>query len=321
MEDARSSHESAEMKAADGDPGLDVVAGAVAPPGSGLPAGAKPCPPPARQRQDVQTLMDEHRAALQERGGAVVYLVEAAWWRRWQAPSGASSEPLPPIDNRPLLAADALKTLEGGGKEEDLWLPLREGLAADTTSGDGDVVAVPPPAWDALRSWHGGGPPLPRLQLRSAPDADLYPTAPVTPGNAEKLLLDALADEDDDDEGAPPPLALTRVVSAESIARFKSLSLAEVSAGAADCGNNVSMVPDPADPTKLLRQEVRKICFVCKVRKQTVEALTSTFVLHAPLTVFPFVTHPGPVDDALLAVQGRVLLQPGVPSQPLEKRA
>ena len=363
-EDTQSFHESAEVKSAE-----DILCNTVA--GLTLTASVRVCPPLSKQHRDVQLLLDEHRAVLRERGGAVVYLLDLAWWQQWVAQTQhGTAEPLPAIDNHSLLAAPSSTGSTGDGPEGDTWLPLRPALAvapAEMCGGLGDCVAVSTEAWVALRSWYGGGPPLPRVQTRGAGGrdddtftVDLYPSAPITPGNAHDRLtaaLKALADADaDEEEGAPPPLALTRAVSAESLARFKSLSLAEVSAGAADCGNNVTMVGDPADPAAPPRRvEVRKICFVCKVRPVSPADPPSQahpphllFVqgasgarLDTPSTPFhpgtptPFASFhlqgppvpppelsgglyfahslgrclPGPVDDALLQVQGRLLLQ------------
>jgi len=189
---------------------------------------ARVCPlPKDKQKQVVLQFLDEHRESLQKRGGNVVFLVDAPWFRRWWAPSRAGDGPLPPIDNRRLLADPSQVVALVANGDDDGWFPLRKGLVcvgpSDANMGGADAVTLPASAWEVLCMWYGvgPGPPLPRLQVRTSPDAadaeiQLYPSSAVTVANAEVVLAAALGDavsaSTADPHAVPLPTARCREV-------------------------------------------------------------------------------------------------------------
>ena len=245
--------------------------------------------------------------------GAVAYLIAASWWKGWQEyvsfpiaaddvdsggkkgsgsgsgsatssssgskvrSSGGASDGRPlPIDNSCLLLAPSMTTVDNeGASNEHIFVELKPGLVETK-----DFVCVPEAAWDALQSWFGGGPAIPRLvvvvngEVGGGADGgasvgrqsilDLWPAEPVTRANALALLLQRWRQgrssslSGNSGGGGDGSDGGEQFSAYESQARAKSLSLAEISAGASDCGS--SAVEDPTGAVV----ELRRICFVCK---------------------------------------------------------
>jgi ubiquitin carboxyl-terminal hydrolase 4/11/15 len=145
-------------------------------------------PSKSKQKNDIDKLLVQHGTDLVgELGGASAwFLLEKSWWESWRrfvesdspTPSArkssyaeaaiASAGPPPPIDNWSLTAYDEAsasdeekamqQTLRQNYRYALCSLTLRPGLQSDA-----DFVALPRDAWEALRTWYGGGPPIPRF--------------------------------------------------------------------------------------------------------------------------------------------------------------
>jgi hypothetical protein len=130
-------------------------------------------PPPTKQYIDMKLLLPPLDSKDQDIiSQKYCFVISAKWLRSWEAHvsgnscDGPAVEPAE-IDNWPLL--DDANRLEKSYSYYKCSFPLRRGLRESV-----DFVCLPPEAWEALRSWYGGGPPLPRRysEPQSTPAAD-----------------------------------------------------------------------------------------------------------------------------------------------------
>ena len=151
-------------------------------------------PSQAKQKHDIDKLLQQSGASNAEKQidpNAVWFLLEKRWWDSWRAyvdaPPAASPErksyasaaikalAVPPaIDNWKIttFAIDESscdedkvtnRALRQNCRYSTCSLHLKPGLKVGV-----DFVLLPRDAWEALRTWYGGGPPLPRLTLPSS---------------------------------------------------------------------------------------------------------------------------------------------------------
>ena len=233
-------------------------------------------PSQAKQKYDIDKLLQQCSARTGPESNSVWFLLDKKWWTTWRefvdaSPSSPSSSAeqknfgaavsvtaLSPIDNWTLTTFSAQDSATEEEKSTNLALRqcckyntcslhLRLGLVEDV-----DFVVLPRDAWEALRTWYGGGPPLPRAAVSTAGVLDLYPATPLTV--AELSGLGAAA------SGRSPggsSVHLTTSPNPDSRANGRSeagLSIDETVFN--DCGRSVRSVDG----------KVRKYdsCFVCQ---------------------------------------------------------
>ena len=147
-------------------------------------------PPAAKQFQDISIL-------LQQQGSLThAYLLDIFWWKKWKSyTEGRGPEP-GAIDNWKIIQTNPDEKIddvavqdasESGTKDvkvknaqKYIYNKCRYPVVHGLKVGENYTV-VSQQIWEALRSWFGGGPPLPRLYVSSVTsDSSTLPTASAT---------------------------------------------------------------------------------------------------------------------------------------------
>jgi len=137
-------------------------------------------PSASKQKLDIDILIAQHSSTYRPIG-SLWMLLNMRWWKRWwdyASYTSDSSLDLPgpgELDNSDLVV---------GNQEYDpadyetCALRLKNNLKEEQ-----DFVVLPLDAWEALHSWYGGGPPLPRIASShdsSSGKLDLWPGSPIS---------------------------------------------------------------------------------------------------------------------------------------------
>jgi hypothetical protein len=193
-------------------------------------------PPPEKQLADVNVLLEQNSNQPSD----VIFLVDLKWWSAWELYASLKSTKEPgQIKNDNLVVSET--------SSSDPYIKCKFKLKQGIIEGR-DFVRLPPEAWEALRSWYGGGPPLPRLLMNDTQELELWPA--IIPSIESAMC-----------GGETLRLHQTIPLEGAAIHRVKSF-------GFNDCGGAGNL---PADTNVIRSQtasnsapEQQKVCFVCK---------------------------------------------------------
>lgn len=121
-------------------------------------------PPLLKQKENI-TLLTKQYNDDPVKEGTMLLLIDGVWLRQWAAYVNEEPDVEPPqyIDNWSLIDIDAFD-IEIGEKYiyKKSKFHLKKHDPFDATKGL-DFYALSFEAWEALRTWYGGGPPVPRI--------------------------------------------------------------------------------------------------------------------------------------------------------------
>ena len=142
-------------------------------------------PPLLKQKENI-TLLAKQYNEDPVKEGTMLLLIDGAWLRRWAAYVNEEQDAEPPqfIDNWELIDIDAFD-IEIGEKYiyKKSKFHMKKHDPFDATKGL-DFYALSYEAWEALRTWYGGGPPIPRILY----NPDKFPN--IKTGDSSELKYD-----------------------------------------------------------------------------------------------------------------------------------